>query len=386
MAEKKKGKPILLLLGGTLAGLFIGRLLGNLELFEESLFETLGPWWTVLGIVVMAFLALLIHELGHVIGGRSAGFQFVMLVVGPFKVVREADGLRLRWNTSLGLAGGLAALLPRKPPTKEQLRAYILGGPVASWVGAVTLLALGYAGTQLASGVVKDLSGIAMFGAFISFAIGCITLIPSRMGGFDSDGAQWRDIQNGGHRAERKMVMYALMGEAMNGVRPRDWTPHFIEKASTLPREEASPVDVALAFFLYQHNLDRGKVAQAQEALTAVIAMSEAYPAPARGSLYVEAAYFEARHKGDLASAHDALEQATGRFVEKAARLRAEAAIAWLNGQYTEGQQLAKDALAALSKSTFGGNNDAEKDWLESLIADCEQEVAFAQASQESSG
>ena len=66
----------------------------------------------VLLVVPALLVVILVHELGHVIGGRLAGYAFVMLAVGPVKWVREQGRVRWRWNTSLNAFGGLALMVP----------------------------------------------------------------------------------------------------------------------------------------------------------------------------------------------------------------------------------------------------------------------------------
>lgn len=377
MLEKKKAKQAFLLVIGVLFGGFIGWALGNLVSFDEGLFEALGLWWTLWGLVAMVFFAILLHELGHVIGGKRAGFQFAMLVVGPIKIVKEQGRLQFKWNTSLGMAGGLALMLPKGAPTRQQLGYYILGGPSASWIGAIVLVVVGYIGYQASDGLSRDLFSLALMGALISASIGCATLIPSRMGGFDSDGAQWRDVKKGGHRAERKMLMYAILGESMRGIRPRDWEPLLLDQARSFQSDEPSVIQVALAVFLYQHYLDAGDTERARVSLDRAYGMREAYPGPARGSLHVEAAYFKARYSGNREQAEAALAQAKGGFVEKTARLRAESAIAWLTEHFDSGKQRAEEALTLLKNATQSGNVIAEKAWLQSIIDDCKEGVPF---------
>ena len=50
----------------------------------------------LLGVLVaVAFLAVLTHEAEHVAGGLGAGFRFQWLIVGPFRLAREAGRMRL---------------------------------------------------------------------------------------------------------------------------------------------------------------------------------------------------------------------------------------------------------------------------------------------------
>lgn len=378
MAKKKSGKGIAFILGSIVVGGGIGYGLGNLELFGDDAFEALGLVWTIVGMLLIAGLVILIHELGHVIGGAKAGFTFAMLVVGLLRIMQEEGRLKFRLNTALSMAGGLALMLPTQAPTKQQLKWFILGGPIASWIGAVVFLLVGWLVHDATTGVTRDFAALVLAGGLMSVTIGCFTLLPSSLGGFDSDGAQWRDVRQGGHRAERKMLMYGLLAETMNGVRPREWTQHLIEQARALQADEQNSVQVALTFFLYQHDLDAGRLAEAEQSLKRMMALRGAYPKAARGSLYAEDAFFNARFKGQTEAAQESLVHVKGAWVEKNTRLRAAAAVAWSAGRFADGTSWAEEALALLDKNARYGNTIAEREWLEALAVDCRNQVEFS--------
>jgi uncharacterized protein (TIGR03437 family) len=63
----------------------------------------------ILSIIAAGFLALLVHESGHLAGGLSAGFRFQLLTVGLMTIVREGERIRFRWNLDWKLMGGIAS-------------------------------------------------------------------------------------------------------------------------------------------------------------------------------------------------------------------------------------------------------------------------------------
>jgi hypothetical protein len=56
---------------------------------------------------VWALLAVLLHELGHFLGGLAGGMRLLIFAVGPLRVARTARGLRLGRHS---LRSGLASL------------------------------------------------------------------------------------------------------------------------------------------------------------------------------------------------------------------------------------------------------------------------------------
>ena len=78
----------------------VGLVLGLITLFGESAPSPAADEGgtasstvaTIAFVVVAAFLALAVHEIGHAIGGRLHGMRLGMLIVGPVHIQREPDG------------------------------------------------------------------------------------------------------------------------------------------------------------------------------------------------------------------------------------------------------------------------------------------------------
>ena len=97
---------------------------------------------------------LLVHELGHSIARFAQGNRFMQFAAGPLQVRRETGVVRVRFNRSAGLCGGVAASMPRVSAgatLKENLFRVALWGPLASLLlAAVTAAALRARVDQLA--------------------------------------------------------------------------------------------------------------------------------------------------------------------------------------------------------------------------------------------
>ncbi len=127
-----KGLSMLALAG--LGGAF-GFFVAKYGIGRTALDATLGvlTGWDLLLLPALMFMVLLVLESGHLLGGFTQGMRFLLLIVGPLKLARTADGLRLDWCFNLGTLGGLAAALPDPArPMTAQLRPMVAGGPLAS--------------------------------------------------------------------------------------------------------------------------------------------------------------------------------------------------------------------------------------------------------------
>lgn len=367
-----KGGLSILLIGG--AGAIVGYLIGRFAFTDDSGFE-LTLWHNgvlILSVIVAFFIVITVHELGHVIAGKLSGMQLFLLIVGPLQIKRQGERLEWSLNRSITLAGGLAGMVPTDTrQLRKQLLWMVAGGPLGSLLLAVSIFA-GLAvfdlfmlsperhtiGTYLGQ-------RFLLFTGVISSVIFLTTLIPNQSAGFLSDGRRLLRLWRGGAVGEQEAATVALMALSMKGERPRDWDPALIERVVVETGDAFASTGQILA---YTHELDRGDVAAAHRYLTAVLSHWPRLAKMVQSWLAVEAAYFEAWHRHDVSAAQTWLEQVVdGPFLEKASRLRAEAAVSWRQGNRETAVQQINEALSLVDSLTDKGSAQAERAWLEGM-------------------
>jgi hypothetical protein len=366
-------RAVFALVAFTAAGLAVGWLAGyGLRAANFDFDLNIGPISVpALIIVVVLLLAgtLVAHELGHLVGGWLVGFRFMLFIVGPLKVIREGEGIKVRLNKDVSLYGGMAASVPMDDHDLPRRTAIvILGGPLTSLVlGALSLALAAWANANIASESPWSALTLAsvIFGV-TNLAIFTATMIPGKTSGFDTDGAQLLDVLRGGHRAERRWLTIALTTASLDGARPRDWNAAQMERLLSL--RTGSAEDVMANYFGYFYALDQGEVQRAGELLDLCRQQVQGFPESARPMIFAEAAYFTARHQQDAAAARLLLEQAQGDHIEPHSRLRAEAAVLLAEGKLVESAEKARLGLLEADKSWDKGGSAAEKDWLMDLL------------------
>lgn len=158
---------------------------------------TTGEWiafW--IAVLVSAHLVLVVHELGHVVGGLLAGYRVQRVTVGPLSVELGDGRVRIRLNRELREYGGVVRMAERADGA-PRLRAGIvaLAGPVASvaagalvvgaaaaWLADPPISAVGFRGYLIAKLA-------AVFGVG-SVVVGLANLLPVSFSGRLSDGAR----------------------------------------------------------------------------------------------------------------------------------------------------------------------------------------------------
>lgn len=317
--------------------------------------------WFVL--VPLYFLVLVFHELGHLVGGWLVRFRFLLLIVGPVRIAREQGQIRMGWNRSAALAGGLAASTPTDTERLRQRMAVVIAaGPVSSLL--LALVAMGSLFVLPLSERAQFFVGIT---GLLSAMIFVVTAIPGRTSGFMTDGARLWMLLRGGAASERLGATLALTSLMLGTVRPRDWPPQVLEAATALP--DGTLDDASASTGMYYHALDRGEVERAGRYLERALAARDALPAAARPNFFLEAAFFEGLFRRNATTARAWMDQATGGLlVEPQSRLRAEAAVLLAEGREAEAAKGANEGLEAAQRSSYLGMAEAEADWLRAIL------------------
>ncbi len=289
------------------------------------------------------FVALAVHEAGHVLAGLAAGFRFRLWVVGPVFLLRDGAGrLRAGWNRDLRLWGGIGATTPND--TRALIRRMSLvvsGGPAASLGLALAAhLALSAAGGGLPSAGRISLSWLRLLSGLLFLG----NAIPMENGAFRTDGSALLRLLRGGPRTDRQRSVLELGARQSRGERPRDWNPATV--AGALEPADGSLFDLDACLLAYAHALDRGDVSEAGPYLHRAAEMTPRLPRSLRASIESEIAWWEAWHGGRTADAVRLMASIpeSSPWVDAWEHLRAQAAIAWAEGR-------SHDAAAAINRA-----------------------------------
>ena len=146
-----------------------------------------------LGLPLTYLLAVVAHELGHLLGGWSAGLSPRFAHAGPLTLSKEGGRWRVGWDGHWPWLGGRAYCLA---PSAARWRwvVLVLGGPLAN-------LLLGVPAAWLAVGDLPlpplPRCWVGMFAAHSLF-LGVVNLLPFRDRGLDSDGLVLLHLLAGG--------------------------------------------------------------------------------------------------------------------------------------------------------------------------------------------
>lgn len=354
-----------------------------------------GPW--AVGILLAAslgilFVHIIVHEVGHLSMALLVQLRVYRMKLGPLILDFSQKPVRVQWHWPPNQPLGYVVAVPMNDRAiGPRMLAFVCGGPLASLLTGVGLLLLAShfdhpAQVPEYSSSWDEITANSVFSpkkpftiylnlaGLAGLALACATLTPMRTTGFSTDGAHLWNLLKRSKRTEGNVLLAALSGNMQRGARPRDWDQDTV--ARLLACRDGSQEDSVGNLYGYYWALDSRRIDLAKEYLELALAQHHGYPTNSRSALFLEGAYFEARHNFNVAAAFGWLADANHeQRVEEQTHCRAEAALLWARGQHAEGAGRAEAGLKAIPLSADLGGRQAEQEWLEDLLNLCLKET-----------
>ena len=165
-----------------------------LKLFPKSPVETIV---FISSVILCPFIAILLHELGHLLAGLIQGFKLQLFVVAFLGIKRVDDKVVFYFNKDLQFFGGIAATSPQKITNylKKQFAYILIAGPLSSLVFGLIFLFL-FKTTDSIFNSSIGIIGIISSGLFLA------TTLPSKSGVFFTDRKRMQRLLDKGRVGE----------------------------------------------------------------------------------------------------------------------------------------------------------------------------------------
>ncbi|GAB2543235.1 hypothetical protein GCM10027085_38160 [Spirosoma aerophilum] len=250
----------------------------------------------LVSVLVAAWAALLVHELGHLLTGLALNFRFYILVVGPLGIRRNPDTDRVEWylNRDAGLYGGVAGTVPliTSDSLRTKFAAIVAAGPIVSFLMAVWTLWLGYVG---ANALTADSSAGARIAVCFSLVFGVfsgmfflVTTIPGRTGPFFTDRARFFRLIGGGHPAAVEQATLELLVHSQSG---QPYATINEAQIALLLNEPETSLRLFAHIMAYYSHLDRQETTEAFDHLKKAEALLDDQPAVMKIEVWKELAF-----------------------------------------------------------------------------------------------
>lgn len=239
---------------------------------------------------VLAFLAaVVVHELGHVIAGKLAGFRLVSIHFGQLQITPP---FHLKWHHTDPLPGA-AGFVRNLPVYSKNLRLRELfvyfGGPAANLVSAIAVPLL----------IQTTIFSPWFF--IISLLMGLRNLLPFRRRRITSDGEHILMLLRNRHQKhDQWLAVLQLVEDLLSGTEPENLRPDFLAIATAVKDNSIGTVfghDIAYTAAYYRHDDE-----EAARVLEICLQYSGCAPQQIREALFGHAACFQAirRKRVDL--------------------------------------------------------------------------------------
>ena len=312
--------------------------------------------------IPLLYIAISIHELGHLLAGKMTCMASGGIVVGGFVAMKSGDHWTVRFDPRRIFGSGMAIPLPGKDGFEAGRFAWMVAaGPIAS-------IATTYV-CWLAFRRFGDGAGGWIGSSVWASAIGLASLIPMSSGIHKSDAARLWILLTRPDQSRSWMAAVTVQAENARGVRPRDWDAALVEQMLAAPGSGSEQLFPHLMAFL--RCLDERNESLASEHLEKALAASGRSGKAVRQTLYLQAAEVNALLKNNAEAARTWLDRAL-KLRKPESRTCTDSAIAMCEGRYDDAlKHIAATRAFLLKRKLDSGLARFSHDWLDERESVC---------------
>jgi hypothetical protein len=317
------------------------------------------PMLVFFGCILLVFwLQVAVHEIGHLIAGRLVGLRFESVSVGSLWFVKKQGKLKIQFKRHV-LWGQACMSLDKLRRVRKKLLVFIAGGPIASLAcGFFAIAAAKYLDTRVNDTIPAMIDLFAYLSLFTAY----IGIFPLRYGIHPNDALMIKMLIRSKVGARHLIASYAVRMQQRRGVDPFDLNERWVQLAFA---PGASPQADYFAAWKNYVSVQRTGAAVAADCLEACLAGSAVLSPDQRDHLISEAAYFTAKHRQDPVKTRTWLARiANFSDLHPMERFRVGTALSEAEGRPSEALQFCKDAIRFLQASRSNARaTRTELDW-----------------------
>lgn len=178
-------------------------------------------------------LAVIVHELGHLLAGWVVGFRFSSITIGPVSLRKEYGSLKIRLRRALPTGGYAGMHVDHVRRLRRRLLVFTVAGPAANLLSAAAI-AVFLAYVNPTAGWLSLSLDIFLR---ISVIIGLANFMPFRLGILYPDGARIATLFLSRAKSRRWMSLTAIGNQSRLGVRPKLWKRTWLNAAGAVRDE-----------------------------------------------------------------------------------------------------------------------------------------------------
>lgn len=208
---------------GAMCGVFIAEFMDSNSVRDISQGERLLYLGALLiGMYIIIFLHLIIHEAGHLVFGLMTGYQFNSFRIFNFMWILENNELKLKRLTLAGTGGQCLMTPPPLVDGKIPIVLYNLGGSLMNILASCIAFGL-YLMVQETS----FFSILMLMVTAIGFILAMMNAIPMRLGLIDNDGYNALTLRRSSEAMRAFWIQLKVNEQLTKGIRlhemPEEW-------------------------------------------------------------------------------------------------------------------------------------------------------------------
>lgn len=178
----------------------------------------------LLGLFLILFLQIMIHESGHLIFGLLTGYEFSSFRIGSLMWIKENGRIKLRKISIAGTGGQCLMVPPNMTDGKIPFVLYNLGGSLMNIISGIIFFAL-----YMISRNILYLPVFMLTAGIIGIAFGLLNGIPMHLGTIDNDGYNTISISKSNEALRAFWLQLKVNGQIAQGIRLKDMPEEWFE-------------------------------------------------------------------------------------------------------------------------------------------------------------
>jgi hypothetical protein len=310
-------------------------------------------------------IVVILCHLARILAAKLVGFELLVFTCGPF-AVREVRGhKKFSWSNRETMLTGTTTFAPKSLDGLRWRCVLLNASAPASMIiiGVVSLMVVRFANPVRAS--IDTLFFAAM--AFAGIVVGVRLLLPFARDRLEDFGTLVWDGLQGRPTAEALFLINAIKCQGQQGIRPRDWSPDWVDQMARLTEKIDFPERYVVCFLCFYRAIDMRDIASASRFLDEAVAKVNPKSRMFYTRIMLEKAFFEAWFKRNEFAARKAFDRVQDwSVVPRHTWLRASAAVAAVEGRFEECDRQAQEALEIVQ--SLPAVQQLAVEWLKELL------------------
>jgi hypothetical protein len=215
----------------------------------------------IVSLVIAAYLQIILHEAGHLVGGLLSGYRFVSFRVGSITLVKDGSG-KLRFKCfKIAGTGGQCLMAPPENVPLDQIptKLYNAGGALVNLLCATVSLLL----LLFCDGMPMWLRYFLAATMAIGFVFALLNGIPLKMGGVANDGYNMLYLNRDKQAVKGFAAQLIINEKQQNGMRLSQMPDEVFDLGGEI--NYSDPLQANVGLLLISRELDKGNIELAHE-------------------------------------------------------------------------------------------------------------------------